>query len=536
MLRSLSRLGVVALLIAWSFDLLFWNKPWGVSFAIFVTLVTLGGLGLGFLEKRPPAKASLLLLLPLGFFSLMSFWRMEPFTTLVNVLLSLLCLAILAVTYRRGDWLSYGWLDYAWRMLKLALGALSKPIQAWKMHTAAAEPTPGTEQAAAGARPTSASRRKKAAPWLRGVVLALPVLLVFSLLLASADPVFGQGFEDLLSFLKIENLPENLFRLVYILIIGYLLAGVYLHALNGSSEEKLLGAAKPLLPRFLGFIEAAVVLGSVNLLFAAFVGVQFRYFFGGQGNIHLDGYTYAEYARRGFAELLLVAFFTLLLFLALSTVVKRNTTPQRWIFSILGALLTVLVSVILVSAYQRLLLYEAAYGFTRLRTYTHLFMLWLGVLLAVLMVLELSNRLQRFPLASLLVLVGFGISLNLLPVDGFIVRQNVQRASQGAALDSAYLVTLSPDSAGELWQAYYDPDTTTAVGDQLGAVLACQAAINLSEDLPWQSFNLSRQRARSLAQTSMTELAPYNAHQDAVTGQWVVTIGPTEQPCLANDW
>ena len=49
---------------------------------------------------------------------------------------------------------------------------------------------------------------------LRGLLLALPVVLVFSLLLSSADPIFAQGFEDLFQFLRIENLPENLFRLI----------------------------------------------------------------------------------------------------------------------------------------------------------------------------------------------------------------------------------------------------------------------------------------------------------------------------------
>ncbi len=182
---------------------------------------------------------------------------------------------------------------------------------------------------------------------------------------------------------RLEKLPEYIFRAVYILIGAYALAGVFLHAAQKSQDEKLTGMEKPLVPQFLGFTEAAVVLGAVVLLFAIFVVIQFRYFFGGQTNIGVQGYTFSEYARRGFGELVAVAFFSLLLFLGLSAIVRRQSQIQRRAFSGLGIGMVALVGVMLVSAFQRLLLYEAAYGFSRLRMYTHIFMIWLGVLLAV---------------------------------------------------------------------------------------------------------------------------------------------------------
>jgi preprotein translocase subunit SecG len=535
MVKSLTRLCIIALFVAWSFDFLFWGKPPGISFAVFMTLLVLGGVGLSLLEKRPPARLSLLLLLPLVFFAVLSFWRMEPFTSFINVLLSLVFLSILAITYRSGGWLRYGWADYAWRQLRLAGSAFSKPVEAWHWRLVPVKVSDLVQDPPPGVKYLIVKQRKKVAPLLRGLLLALPVVLVFSLLLSSADPIFGQGLENFFQFLKIENLPENLFRLTYILVIGYFLAGLYLHALTSSSDEKLIGVEKPLLPHFLGFTEAATILSSLNLLFAVFVGVQFRYFFGGQGNIHLEGFTYAEYARRGFSELVLVAFFTLLLFLALSTVARRVTLGQRSAFSALGAALTILVGVILVSAYQRLLLYEAAYGFTRLRTYTHVFMLCLGVLLGVLLVLELSSRLRAFTLASILVVVGFGVTLNLLPVDGFIARQNVLRAQQGADLDSSYLASLSLDAVDALWRMYNDPELDVILHEQIGGVLACQAALNPPTSRSWQSYNLSRDHAERLFQAEHIELDRFDAQQNN-TGEWIVTVNHQPQPCWSGGW
>ena len=58
----------------------------------------------------------------------------------------------------------------------------------------------------------------------------------------------------------------------------------------------------------LGIVETATVLSLLDLLFAAFVAVQFRYFFGGKANIpNGRGFEYAEYARHGFFELVWVS-------------------------------------------------------------------------------------------------------------------------------------------------------------------------------------------------------------------------------------
>ena len=81
---------------------------------------------------------------------------------------------------------------------------------------------------------------------------------------------------------SLEKLPEYILRGVYIVVLAYVLAGVLLHAAQKSRDEKLYGLEKPLVPQFLGFTEAAIILGSVVALFAFFVLIQFQYFFGGR--------------------------------------------------------------------------------------------------------------------------------------------------------------------------------------------------------------------------------------------------------------
>ena len=528
MIQKPERLWWVALFVGWSFDFLFWDKTPGVSFFIFSGITLGAGLWLAQREQKMPSRRSLWLLFPILLFAAGTFFRREPMTTFTNYLLVLLVMAIFAQTFVGGRWLNYSLSDFAAGIFWLSIGTLAKPITVfWGTKPALDDPT-------APASPPSFWRRSL--PVLRGLLLAIPVLAVFAALLSAADPIFSGYIEDFVDLFRLEKFPEYLVRGVLILILAYLLSGVYAHALLDSRDEKLIGLEKPWVPRFLGFTEGAIVLGSVDALFAVFVLIQFRYFFGGQANIHINGYTYAEYARRGFGELVVVALFSLLLFLGLSTITRRVQPKQRKTFSGLGLGLMLLVTVMLVSAFRRLILYESAYGFTRLRSYSHIFMVWLGLLLAVVVLLELLNRQRAFALAALAAAAGFVLTLNILNVDGTIVRQNVRRAELGWELDANYLNTLSVDAVPALLNAYQAAEISTDERNEIAAILAChqKVLLDVRDERPWQSFHFGDARALGL----LSDIPGFEGVQTYKNerGLWWVRVNDLERLCNYSDW
>ena len=410
-----NKLWILVFALGWLFDFLFWEMKPGINFAIFATACLIVAFYLLLSDGLRPNRTSLILLPLFGFFAAVTFIRAEPMTMFLAYTFTLLMMTMLAVTYLGGRWYLYTLADYVGKSLQLVGSMIGRPITFMTEFR--------KDQAEAGIQPS----KRNIWPVVRGIVIALPIIAIFASLLASADVVFGQRLEDLINWFNIENLPELIFRFVYIVVIGYALAGVVLHASTESKDEKLASEDKPLIPPFLGYVEATIVLGSVVALFTAFVVIQFQYFFGGTTNIHIDGYTYAEYARRGFGELVTVAFFALLMLLTLSAITKRETETQRRIFSGLGVALVALLLVMLFSAFKRLGLYEEAYGFSRLRTYTHVFLIWLGLLLIVTIALEILRKERMFTFAMLIASLGFAISLPILNVDAFIVNQNIQR-------------------------------------------------------------------------------------------------------------
>ena len=539
-IKHITRLGLVSLFLAWSFDQLFWQKAPGISFFIFVLMCLGAGIALTWHEHKRPAASSLFLIPAIVFFALMTFLRLEPFTLFISRSLASWGMVLLSLTWLGGQWWRYNVGDHLENTLRWIGYLLVKPVETYG--TARRQGGSGEFPAGSEASPPSAMRitgrfqAKTIGSVLIGMLLALPVLLILAALLAEADPIFARQLAGLLKILNLENLAEYIIRLTYILIGAYLLCGALIYALLSSRDEKVRDAEKPRLPPFIGWVEGSTILASVNLLFAFFVVIQLRYFFGGRANIAIDGFTYSEYARRGFGELVAVAFISLLLLLSLGMFTNRSGGWPRRTFSALGIGLMGLVLVILVSAFQRLLLYEAAYGFTRIRAYTHVFMVWLGVFLLLTVIIETLGRLRYFALVTVLIGFGFGLSLTLLNVDGLIVRQNMVRAVQGERLDTAYLISLSEDAVPVLFEQFDSGRLTPAIQDDIGVVLACRMA--MTEDprsRPWPSFHWSREQAARLFQSHQVQLAEYPVRR--VDGVWKVTIHGVQEACWeGRDW
>ncbi len=494
------RLGIIVLLLGWLFDLFFWQKPIGISFALFSTICLLAGLILLILEGYRPASKALWLLLPFGFFVVVTFVRQEPLTIFLAYTFALLSMGLLASTYLGGRWFQYGLLDYLGKFFRLIAGTLYLPVEFLVQ--------------ARKDRAQRGKNGKKFPFWavLRGLVIAVPIVACFAILLASADLVFRQKLGDLLGLFDVGRLPEYFVRLMLILICAYVLGGIFLHASAQSKDEKLTGEDRPVIRPFLGFTESTVVLGSVSLLFLAFVVIQFRYFFGGQTNIGVAGYTYSQYARRGFNELVAVAFFSLVMILGLSTVTRRENETEKRVYSGLSVVIVALVMVILVSAYQRISLAIDWHGFSRLRLYPRVFLVWLGILLVTVVVLEIFRRERYFAFAAVLASLGFAVSLAAVNVDAAIVKHNVPRALQGKVLNVAHLASLSWDAVPALVAEYQSTSYSPSVHEGLGAALACYLHSDLQPgayNTDWRSFNLSRWQAHNALQQVQPFLQAY---------------------------
>jgi len=253
-------------------------------------------------------------------------------------------------------------------------------------------------------------------------------------------------------------------------------------------------------PVRLGSVEAATVLLVVDVLFAVFVVLQLAYLFGGRDTLALAGLTYAEYARRGFFELVVVAL------LAGTLVVALDAAAARRSRLLLGASLGLLglTAVVLLSALLRLRLYQEAYGWTELRFVVLTGILWLGVALAIAAVLVVTQR-TRWILHALGIATLATVALvNVVGPQAFVAERNLDRAIDPSlvpaggrtGLDARYLAELGDEAVEPIVDAW--PQLPAADRAALAPVLARRRDELTSDPAVqgWPSWNLTRERAR----------------------------------------
>src|SRR5207245_8000783 len=124
--------------------------------------------------------------------------------------------------------------------------------------------------------------------------------------------------------------------------------GGYLRFALRSGEGRPAPAAAASSPGpVLGIVPVATALGLIDLLFLLFVVVQARYFFGGTTLIeHTTGLTYAEYARRGFFELVTASGLVLPTLLGADWLLRDASPDARRTFRHLAGLLLGLLAVV----------------------------------------------------------------------------------------------------------------------------------------------------------------------------------------------
>jgi hypothetical protein len=329
----------------------------------------------------------------------------------------------------------------------------------------------------------------------RGVALGLPLMALFGGLFMAADAVF--------SSLVAEALPPLTHPVGHLLVVvgvAWLPAGLLRDLLAAREEHRLVSpdaVAAKRVPFSLGPTEVAIALGALNVLFLAFVLVQFRYLFGGQGlveaRVHL---TYAEYARRGFSELFAASVLVLVVLLVADALFRREAGRAGAMVRVCSGALVALVFVVMASALQRMHLYEQAYGLTELRVYVVGVILWLGVVFLWFSATVLRGRRGLFAVGA--VLAGFAATaiLNVVNPDALIARTNLDRSR----VDVAYLGGLSDDAVPVLLERL------PTLRADLRRALAFELLGRSNRSSDWRSLNLARARASSLLAQHREEL------------------------------
>lgn len=479
----------VSFILGLLFDYFFYGKIPGIAFPLYVILIVTGLFAMANFFKKHISKDVFWLLVPLIFFSAMVFVRSSELLTFLNVAASLLLLLVIARVFVGERLKNFLVGDYS-KIFFLPLKFIRPLFQTLSILFS---------------RCGIPKDKSVLSQVVKGILMAIPVLFIFVLLFSSADLIFQKYVSDIIT---IDIEPETVFRSLVVFIATLVYIGAYSYAFR-RSENPIVAKQNNKISYSVGHIESSILLGSVNVLFFIFILVQLTYLFGGEGHISSQGFTYAEYARRGFFELIAVAIVSfLLLLLCEKTIAKKETDHARG-FKILSAALVVQVIVIMASAFTRLSLYEEAYGFTTLRLYSHAFIVVLAIIFCLLLYkITKDTREKSFAFRVFILFILSLAAMNFLNPDAFIARRNIERFADTGKLDMDYLSRLADDALPDIIELLdvSNPDLTKS----LARKLYWRAQNNDSPYFSkWQSLNVSRMRAEKIFDSKMSELEPY---------------------------
>lgn len=462
---------------------------WGLGFPVLVAALVGALAWLGGREGWQRARPNAWLLSPLGIVSVFVAVRDSEWLLSLNLLTAGVLLMLLAHFWAAGRLERLGLTSYVSVVLGSAVQTLRYP--------------PALVRDSVDVRGLRA-HGPRVMSLIRGLLLTLPVLFVFALLLDSADDVFSLAMQRLLSFnLGLDTLVG---RGIGVAFSACVAAGVLGHALRRRAPQETGEAeVRPATPR-LGLTEALMVIFAVDVLFFVFAAIQVAYLFIGDASAPAPGYSFAEYARHGFFELVVVSVLTLVLVLALTRWTRRESPAAQTAFRAGTSLMVGLTLVILASAMKRLSLYEDAFGYTLLRLYTHVFMVALGAALAWRAV-TLWWQQERFAVGAFTTALCAVIALNLLNPEDFIVRHNLERHARTGSLDIEMLSQLSSDAVPGLARSL--PALSASETVLMSAVLE-RHQDRLSEQDTLPEWNVSRFLARRALLRTGSSSAPVN--------------------------
>jgi len=470
------RILVAGLMLGALGDALLREFPWGLNFFLWAAALAAMVYELSSWRPETLAGSGRWLLLPLFLFAAAFLWRDSVTLKLLNILALLVAFSLILFRAQGGRVKVAGLMEYALGGLIAGINAAFAPfflllgdIQ-WKE-----------------VQSDRASGRSFAVG--RGVLLSLPLLLIFGALLMAADAVFNVIVTDVLR-IDFETLIVHSFVTGF---CAWIVAGYLRGVLMGKDRDFAARQAPP--HPTLGLIETATVLALLDLLFLAFVAVQFRYFFGGAALVQATtGLSYAEYARKGFFELVTVSALSLPLLLFAHWLLRKDDPRAERVFRVLAGGQLVLLAVIMASAFQRMRLYQREYGLTEQRLYPTAFMAWLAVVFVWFALTVLRGHRERFAFGAMVAGFALVASLQVLSPDALIVRVNTARAAEGRRFDAHYATRLSADAV---------PDLIAAL-PQLSPTDRCMAAGRLLSVWPpasasdWRTWSYSRARAFAL--------------------------------------
>ena len=265
-----------------------------------------------------------------------------------------------------------------------------------------------------------------------GILVSIPILIVVLSLLTSADAVFRRVLLNM--FDSLDDV-KSVCKAITFFFIGLFAT----YGIAKTAYDRNLDIPKENNQKYNPVIAATVSI-TLSLVYVLFSAIQIITLFG-KGTYFLpNDYTYSEYAREGFYQLVVVAIINMIIIFVCKALFEKNTILQCSL-----TVISLCTFIMIASSAYRLNMYIDMYHLTRARILGLFALLALVLYMIGLTITIFSNRFPIFEYAiavTAIVYMGFV----LVRPDALIAKENVNYIKD--EMDVKYLVReLSYDAA-----------------------------------------------------------------------------------------
>jgi len=333
-----------------------------------------------------------------------------------------------------------------------------------------------------------------------GIILSIPILIVILLLLTSADSIFAEKvdnitFNALFKLLEFDTIVELILRTG--IIIGLTIYFVaFIHNLINDKRKTLEQNAKINSKLKIDRIIVNTIMTILNIIYLIFSYVQISALFMGYTSLSQD--EYANYARQGFFQLMIVSLINLSIILTTSHIICKKEQEKSVYTKIMNILLAIFTLIILVSSFMRMHLYEQAFGYTFLRLMVYVILITEAILMIPTVMYILKPKMDLLK-PYFIIIITMYVLVNYINIDGVIAKRNVDKFmtdQKAENIDFNYLSTLSVDSLSQIQRLVYINDNNNDDIIELKRRVRnhlYNERLNMKlEPMTWQSFNINR--------------------------------------------
>ena len=178
-----------------------------------------------------------------------------------------------------------------------------------------------------------------------------------------------------------------------------------------------------------------MILVSLNIIYAVFCFIQVKSLF--MRNTTLN---YANYARQGFFQLMIVSIINLVTILIAKKSENKDKVKINKFTNCMSIIMIVFTFIIVISAWLRMSFYENAYGYTMLRILVYCALLTEVILFIPTVFYVLDKKINLLKSYFFIITIMY-VCMNFANFDNIIARRNVDRFIQTGKIDIYYLIT-----------------------------------------------------------------------------------------------